>query len=55
LKHAKASMEENEFSVLTQQTKFLMIGNHEQGYKSTIISIPAKKMVCCKRCWFRPS
>jgi len=44
LKQATASMEENEFSVLTRQTKSLVVGTNE-GYKATIICIPAKKMV----------
>ncbi len=44
LKQATASMEENEFSVLTRQTKSLVVGANEE-YKATIICIPAKKMV----------
>ncbi len=44
LKQAAASMEENEFSVLTRQTKSLVVGANEE-YKATIICIPAKKMV----------
>lgn len=43
LDDAKASMEETGFSVLTRQSKSLVVGTSEE-YKGTIVCLPSRKM-----------